>query len=164
MIHLNMPIMKKLFIILIVIFSVLFVGCVSKTDSVSAVTTSPTSKSTPSIKEQTTSTPTKPIPEDTIKTYVFCYNKLVAKCIYDLFSNETQLSEDEIHNTIYAYLSQGVKINNYEIVDKSIIENKAILDVKIRWDVAGSWVTNDYKIPLILENNKWKMSGKLILP
>lgn len=156
MIQLNMHIMKKLFIIFIVIFSVLFLGCVSKTDSISAVTTSPTSKSTPSIKEQTTSTPTKPIPEDTIKTYVFCYNKLGAKCIYDLFSNETQLSEDKIHNTIYALLSQGVKINNYEIVDKSIIENKAILDVKIRWDVTGIGSQRTIKSP-----SYWKTtSGK----
>ncbi len=95
---------------------------------------------------------------------MFCYNKLGAKCIYDLFSNETQLSEDKIHNMIYALLSQGVKINNYEIVDKSIIENKAILDVKIHWDVTGYRVTKDYKIPLIVENNKWRMSEELILP
>lgn len=157
--------MKKLILILTVTVVVFVAGCTNKSDNAPETFNSPISTPKPTFTEQAP-IPTQPksTPENTMDKYVFCYNRLAYKCVYDLFSSGKQLSEDEIHNTIYALRSQGVKIDTYEIIDKSVNESTATLNVRIKWDLMGYRQTKEYNVKLILENSEWKLNTSIIVP
>jgi uncharacterized lipoprotein NlpE involved in copper resistance len=157
--------MKKLILILTITVVLFVAGCINKSDYASEAFKSPISTPKPTFTEQASiPTPPKSTPENTMDKYVFCYNRLASKCVYDLFSSGKQLSEDEVHNTIYALRSQGVKIDKYEIIDKSVNESTATLNVRITWDLMGYRQTKGYNVKLILENSEWKLNTSIIVP
>ena len=104
-------------------------------------------------------------PEETLNKYVFSFNNLQTEYLYNnLLSAELKKkkSEDEVHNLIYAYKLQQIKITRHNVISKTITRNAVNMDIEFVWDVQGFRKTVSKNVTLLLEENKWKIDGDII--
>ena len=142
-----MVLKKSIIVLVILLLAVSIVGCSSE------VSTKPPQTSKP--------TPTPlPDPKNVIEKFVFCYNTVNSECLYELLSNslKEKNTDDDIYNQLYP-LRQAFKIVKYKITSKSVSDEKASVNVDIKWSVGGvARETNQYTFKLVLESGKWRIN------
>ena len=165
--------MNKVIIILfcVLIFGIIFfTGCIEENVSVEPNN----SQTEAQIEEETVSLPETskkqesshiPEPDETINEYVFSFNNLQTEYLYiNLLSDELkkEKSEDEVHNLIYGYKLQRIKIIKYNVINKTITGNIVTMEIEFVWDVQGFRQTVTKNVTLLLEDNKWKIADEII--
>ncbi|MDD4127373.1 MAG: DUF4878 domain-containing protein [Methanomicrobium sp.] len=142
-------------------------GCTSSSGSsdysnknTATITFTPTPTLTP------TPTPILPAtPEEIFVEYYFACKQLDEDKIWNLLSESAKSTKDknQIYNTMYALYSDGTSLSSYEIVDLQTEGDSATLNVKINSKVQGYKLTHDNTIPLVRENEDWKINKFVIL-
>lgn len=147
---------KIFFVFLIVLGLVASLGCINSEDN----------KDTQQIQTTQIKFPSVPEPSKTIDLYVFSFNKMQFGYIYDnLLSNELKKgkSKDDVHNLLNAYRTQGIDIVEYNIIDKTGLENITKMEIEFVWSIDGYRKTETKNVTLVLEDDSWKISDNLII-
>jgi len=142
------------------------------------VTTTTISKppSTPAIPEQTrtpevlsaqpavTSAPGDPA--TVLVSYPSLFNKGDSAGLFGLLSEniKSQYPMDTLNNDLAAARSDGYIMEKIQVNNQITEGTNAILLVEISWNIIGSPITSTPNVPLVYENNQWKLDTLILSP
>jgi hypothetical protein len=105
-------------------------------------------------------------PGAVLSSYPPLFNKGDSASLWDLLSKnmQSQYPLDTLDTEIAAARSNGYSIEKIEVNDQIIEGNNAILVVEISWKIVGSPVTSTPNVPVVYENNRWKLDTLVLHP
>ena len=111
-------------------------------------------------------------PRGLVEEYVLAYNEGDADSIYKMLllfdggdTHPRYTEKGQVEKTIQEFrVDQGQKIVEYVILDEYIVEDYAVITVRIIWeDPAGERIDETNDVGFIYQDSRWKMVN-LILP
>jgi hypothetical protein len=77
---------------------------------------------------------------------------------------KSQYPVEELNNELATARSNGYVIEEIQVNDQIIEGNNAILLVDISWMIEGSSITSTPNVPVVYENNQWKLDTLVLHP
>ena len=153
--------------ILLIIISAIFSAFTNNTSSSNTYTSISPDTTTERINVPAETTKIVNEPEEVVDTYLFTYQnvgatfpvKIPANAVYEYLSENvtSKHSKDEVGIVVSSFRSQW-RIFDYQIVNTEKKGNKATVTVDIIWQTnSGVQITQTAKIPLVFEDNEWKL-------
>ncbi len=152
-------------LILLIIISAIFSSIMHGSTS-SATNTDLSTKSTSSVVSSTTTAKTSD-PKDALSTYLFAYQhvgstfpvKITASSLYNYLSkNATSTTTKDDVGIVVSAIKTRWDIYDYTIGNTQKMGNRAVVTVDITWQSReGIQISRTEQIPLVFEDNEWKL-------
>jgi hypothetical protein len=98
-------------------------------------------------------------PATVLVSYTSLFNTGNGSGLYALLSEnmKSNYPTDILNNELATARSNGYRIEKIQVNDKIMEGNNAILIVDISWNIDGSPITSMQNVPLVYENDQWKL-------